>query len=47
MAYRTDRDIEFIGNLPSENLADLVYVLTHAVIVNRVVQVSRFMRHTY
>lgn len=29
MAYRTDRDIEFLGNIKSENLADLVYVLTH------------------
>lgn len=29
MAYRTDKDIEFLGEIKSANLADLVYVLTH------------------
>ena len=29
MAYRSDKDIEFIGELKSEDLNDLVYCLTH------------------
>ena len=29
MAYRTDIDLEFLGDLPSEDLNDLVYCLTH------------------
>lgn len=29
MAYRHDSDLEFLGNIPSEDLDDLVYCLTH------------------
>lgn len=29
MAYRDDGDLEFLGKLPSEDLGDLVYCLTH------------------
>jgi Domain of unknown function (DUF3944) len=29
MAYRPDRDLEFLGSMKSEDLNDLVFCLTH------------------